>query len=464
MFRYIIGISLLLGGAPFSYAQDWQQVGNINQPVDCQYVDTASGSLYVGGPFRYFNGISVNGLFSMRNDSVFRLGSGQDFCATYNCTPIKSIIRYKDEHYVSWTNPTIGGGVQVNGIARWDGANWHSLTDRVKSCTANGFLVQDSILYVMGGLNIQSDTGRIHGIAKWDGEKWEALNFPVYEGSTPLGGCAAFYKNELYFGGGYQFGLPTGGFVLDITRFDGTKWYLVGDGIQGGVWRGVLDLVVYKGELYACGYFRQDAGNAGNKIMRWDGIKWKDVGGGICDPFATLDDMVVQDGKLYVVGLFDCVGDGIPAHGIAWWDGERWCSCGNSVFDNKITNIAFYNNDLYIGGGFTAIDGQPVKYFAKWIGDHATDTCSAAISAAPEPFSTSSPTMRLSPNPASGQVTVTLSSTSSTGLLRIVNLLGATVREVQVSGSQTRLNIADLPVGVYAVQYVSEDVVRGVER
>jgi len=108
--------------------------------------------------------------------------------------------------------------------------------------------------------------------------------------------------------------------------------------------------------------------------------------------------MMVYNDKLYVVGIFDCVGNGLPARNIAVWDGEHWCSFGNSFINNKLGCISVYKDEIYIGGGFTEIDGQPVKYFARWIGDHATDTCSAAVSVQPEPLTAGA--LRLYPNPA----------------------------------------------------------------
>ena len=70
--------------------------------------------------------------------------------------------------------------------------------------------------------------------------------------------------------------------------------------------------------------------------------------------------------------------------------------------------------------------------------------------------------LHLQPNPASQQVTVTLS--GSGGLLRVVGMLGTVLQEMPVSGSQVSISTADLPAGVYVVQHLEEGVLRAVGR
>jgi len=389
------------------HAQNWAQAGIVNEGINYLYSDSINGNLYLGGPFRYVNGTSVNGICLLDClGALHTLGSGQDNCGPFNCDPIKIITRYKDEHYVSWTNKTIGGGIEVNGIARWDGNAWKSLNNGFNfPSAANGFMEHEGDLYVAGAYTIDIDSVTHYGIAKWNGTAWTGFGFPNYPNDAPLSQAAAWYKGKLYLAGGFLFPLgDNGDYILDIASFDGQQWSPVADGIKGGLWHGINDMVVYKDELYVCGLFRQIDGNAGNKIMRWNGTQWKDVGGGICDPDATLHHMLIHDDKLYVTGIFTCVGDGIPASCIASWDGERWCSYGNSVFNNRVLSIAFWHDTMYIGGGFTEIDGQPVNYFAKWIGDHSTDTCSAPVSVQKEPSTAS--TLQISPNPAGDQLRI----------------------------------------------------------
>jgi hypothetical protein len=219
-------------------------------------------------------------------------------------------------------------------------------------------------------------------------------------------------------------------------------------------------MVVYKDELYVCGYFAKNAGNKGNKIMRWDGNQWKEVGGGLCSPFDIATDMMVYQDKLYVVGIFDCVGDGLPASDIAVWDGEKWCSFGNSKFDNKLNCIGTYKDEIYVGGGFTIINGQSSRFFAKYIGDHSTDTCQTVISGVSD--LEARPRLEIAPNPAQDYLNLQLQDGSTP--VESIEILDAAGRNCSqfidwktTDYSTGQLNIQRLPAGWYCVRVRCSD-------
>lgn len=92
--------------------------------------------------------------------------------------------------------------------------------------------------------------------------------------------------------------------------------------------------------------------------------EWEVVGGGVpgieaFDPSGVC--LASFQDKLYVAGndfLFD-----MPNYGVAAWDGTSWQSPGFhipslSVFGQSILTLNVINNELYIGGNYTTIDGN----------------------------------------------------------------------------------------------------------
>ena len=266
MSKSILFIFFCLSSCTVS-AQNWQQVGDINYDIEHLFADSVDGSLYVGGSFRYFNGVETRGIFQLDSaGNIHPLGNAQDGCGPFNCYPVKTISRYKNEIYIGWTRETINGGTVVNGIARWDGTTWMPLENGFEQGCANGFTEHDSILYVAGFYKLIVGNESTYGIAKWNGNNWESLAFPVYPDDFPLIQDVVWYKGKLYIGGGFQFAVGDG-FILDIVDYDGQTWSAVGEGIKGFGWHGIKDMIVYKDELYVCGSFRKIDGNVGNKLV-----------------------------------------------------------------------------------------------------------------------------------------------------------------------------------------------------
>jgi hypothetical protein len=353
-------------------------------------------------------------------------------------------------------------GVYANGIARWNSQSWLPVGaglyyNESSNSYAAGFYEYNGQLFVVGAFR-WAGSDSCNSVAVWDGVDWKGLNFPAnLDGSIPLTYRVLFYKNEMYVGGNF-FHEINGYLNDDIARFDGLVWKRVGDGLKGGL-SNIYCMVVYHDELYVCGYFREIDGNAGNKIMRWDGEQWKDVGGGLCNSYDIATDMLVYDDKLYIVGIFNCVAENLPVCNIATWDGEQWCSFGDSYINNKINCVAAYNNDIFIGGGFTEIDGQPVQYFAKWVGDHSTDTCSAPVVAAPEPQRAAVYSLTVSPNPVQNLLRITLPQPAAD--FQVLSITGQNLSDktsLQSSdASEAMLDVSHLPPGWYLLSAVLKD-------
>src|SRR5262249_10308815 len=123
---------------------------------------------------------------------------------------------------------TSAGGVQVNGIARWDRATWTSLGSGLSSPPNYGPRARSLIVYDDGGGPALYVSGEFTGaggapalgFARWDGASWSAPDdgtsaqaLAVYDD----GGGPALYA------GGYftSVGDVT---ALCIAKWDGTTW------------------------------------------------------------------------------------------------------------------------------------------------------------------------------------------------------------------------------------------------
>jgi len=449
-------------------AQNWQQVGDFNRFVSGPlYNDTTTGLLFISGANRFNGTDTLDGFFTWDGTEFVSLGKGRSDCGNVGCGPALFLVRYNDDIYFSGPGLEKIDTVTLRGIGRWDGLQWSAgllgLNEAVSATPfLDGYYLHEGNLYASGAFRTANgDT--CNSVAYWDGTKWTGLDFPGdgFSQSVPRVHNILFYKGELYVAGNFYVFLD-GEWIADIARYDGSQWHAVGGSIKGGL-ADIWDAIVYKDELYVCGYFRKADGNVGNKIMRWDGEQWKEVGEGVCSPSASARNMLIYNDKLLLGGIFDCVDNGLPVSNIAAWDGERWCSFGNSVFDNSISAMAKYQGTLYIGGGFTEIDGQPVKYFAKWVGDHSTDTCSALVVAAPEPEQAARYALNISPNPAHSIVTLALEGEIWGGKsvrLSIFNALGQEVWSAMSVSGREKVSLVGWPTGVYVARVELERGVR----
>jgi trimeric autotransporter adhesin len=163
----------------------------------------------------------------------------------------------------------IPGAPQLNGIARWNGSAWISLGSGVSGVQA--LAVFETDLVATGGFSVAGGVNA-NGWALWDGNDWRsmtALNAPSC-GVRTLGGV-------LYGCGNGQ-----------VARFQNGGWVPLGQGFI----RGVNDIALFNGELYA-------AGNMIGGLFRWTGSTWLLVPG--VGDFEG-DALTIFNGQLVVAG------------------------------------------------------------------------------------------------------------------------------------------------------------------
>jgi hypothetical protein len=450
MFRFVISGFILLSSVGL-YAQHWQGIGGLNFTPFCLYEDTTENVLYVGGLFSIASGDSIVSIARWDGNHFTKLGSGLNIGSW-----VYSITKYNGEVYAAG-NIQYLGSTHVNNIVRWNGSEWDSVGSGV-----NGVIrkleVIDSNLYA-GGTFDRAGNVQVNSLAKWDGNNWSDVNaFPKFD-STSINTvfCMAIYQGELYIGGNFD-----NDTISDIVRYSNidNNWENVGGGMHGGM-SGLVDMRIYKNELYISGAFYLLDGNAGNFIQRWDGQTWKDVGGGttgnLSNPTSNgqITDMKVHGDELYIAGVFMYAG-GVPAPHVAKWNGTEWCGLGGN-FDNNATIVGWCKDTLYIGGGFWTIDGDTVNRIAKWTGGSYVDTCGVQ-NFIPEEVALNK-MISVYPNPASGIVTIDFpESAGEKCTLQITDISGRQIREEKyISEKIHSLDVSGLKSGIYFIRITGDN-------
>ncbi len=433
--KYAVLLSLAYATLP-SAAQDWEPAG---LPLSTLYikhldVDTVGDALY-------FSGLSEHVPWGGWDISLCRYRDGQwDTLGLFNA-PLSSAVNYHDTLVVSGQF-TFANGQTCNGMACYDGASWHpygQFNDGVKRLR-----ILNGELYAVGAFSVV-DGLPVYGIVKRVGGEWQPPH-PFPSSFAGIAGEMMLYNGELYVGGSFDFN----GSLNDIMRYNGTEWTDVGGSLLGGI-SAVNCMVVYNGQLIVGGSIPIQAGNAGNNIMAWDGSNWHPLGAGFSDAANSYNGvsaalgMTVYDGKLYVAGSQFHAG-GIPAQGIAQWDGYHWCNVGHAYIRGGCWDVAFFHDTLYVAP-YDSIDGQDMNRAARWIGGSFSDTCSTAMAIASNIIV---PPACVTFDTASRTITLSLNNTTT---LAAGTLLDATGRLVaRASGSTLYFDMRSQPNGLYLVQ------------
>lgn len=302
-------------------------------------------------------------------------------------------------------------GLYIGGLSLWNGIAWSKLKENISPNDTliwgpRALLENNDNLFIGGsGGGYYIGNKVVNGIARWDGLNWYALGKGLDEHlPSDLISSLAFYKGELYAAGTFRRMNSNTGYN-NIARWDGTTWRKVAGGvIRSGVGVEINSMVVYKGELYVAGYFDQAGSTTAYNIARWDGLTWKALGKG--GAWGGIYDLVVDSVRniLYVGGDFNGIDstivsrkvamwDGVQWHGLptpplgsavsalemyhgylyagsmgpnhfARWDGQKWDSIPG--VNETIVALQTYNDELYIGGGFTKIGNDTIPYLARY--------------------------------------------------------------------------------------------------
>ena len=371
--RKLLSISCVVSGIYGTAQPYWAPAGLPGNaaPMAQVYANDAHDTIYYCG-----RTVLDTGSYWAAKNPVLRYSDGQWDTLGYLPTPIiKSVVLYHDTLLAGGSFTYLDDGTPAEGIAYWSGSAWQLYGDLDHAVWK--LRVLDDTLYAVGSFD-QADGQPAKGIARRQGGQW----VPV--GLLPMDemwywDVIKFQDRLITLGNGYINGLR------GIYQLENNEWSVLGPGFTGGT-SGAQSMAVYQGSLYVGGQILLQEGNAGQAIMRWDGTQFHPVGAGLqtyFNDFSSISNavcMTVHNDLLWVGGGFRYA-SGVEAHGMATWDGSRWCGVPGVLFGEQwggAISMDFYHDTLFIACGDTA-DGQFVNNAAKFVGSSYVDSCGAPV-------------------------------------------------------------------------------------
>lgn len=387
----------------------------------------------------------------------------------------EALFEFSGKLYVGGNFTSIGTS-NAYFLAEWGGTSYTDYnTTLIGGLGMMDFEEHNGNLMVGGVFNLGTGPAMC---AEWTGSTFTGTSYKLNSNVNAL----ESYGGDLYVGGAFTTYSSVN--YNHIARHNGSSYQTMGDGFNNTVY----DIVEYNGDIIAGGTFTQSGTTSVSRIARWNGSAWVAMGSGIG---GTVWDMEVYDGDLYVAGNFTTAG-GVTARYIAKWDGSTWSEVGGSIQGgaNGARALHVHNLELYVGGDFTGAGGIGANNVAKWngtnwsalgwgiskyvfdiaslgtdvyavtgsIGTNQLYKWSATASGIPENEDLVS--LNVYPVPAEDMLTVTMEShVMINGTVELINILGAVVSSATVNDQIINIDVSDLPVGNYVLQFTSDTVV-----
>lgn len=402
--------------------------------------------------------------FEVFNSELYATGFFTDLCGTANNHIVKwdgsawqpvgtgyqhagHQLKYLGNHlYFVGYEPTVSDS---NWVYQYGGTNFSPIGAGVYLTNAVAGGSQTANLYALeeynGNIIACGEFDRvgnkhISGIMQWDGSAWDSLGNGL---SGNIAGTAPVmyphdmckFGTDLVVAGNFQ---KAGGInVNGIARWDGNQWHNLGAGFNGTVY----GICVFNGDLYAGGDFTMSGTTSLKYIAKWNGTSWVDPGFRVyynnTSFYSFVHTLKVLNSKLYVAGGFDRVEEGSIVHmgqGICAFNGTNIDTLSGGIPNKEIEAIAWFDGDLYAGGG----TNNSNSYIAKYDGTASTDELEPQIA------------WNISPNPVENSVI--LSGSQKGEIISIMTLDGKSVKTILAKEWETKIDLSELSSGVYLVK------------
>ena len=383
--------------------------------------------VYVGGAFTSaynaagggVNTISANRIAKWNGTSWSALGAGSGTTGNgLNSTGTVYAIAIKDNDvYVggygittAYNSTTIS--VSANNIVKWtpsapgsSSGVWSALGTG-NGTTGNGINsyvyaigIKDNDVYIGGsfttGYNSANSSINSFSLLVFNSNFSSIGN--IFKTANTINASAVDGSGNIYIGGNFKY-------INNVSANNIAKWTPSAPGSTNGVWsalgtgttvtgNGVDSTVqaiaingndVYIGGFFASAY-NSDTTTAisANKIAKWNGTSWSALGTGTgtagngLNSTGTVFAIAIKDNDVYVGGAFstayNSVTSIISVNKIAKWNGTSWSTLGGSMSNgagNTVYAITIKDNDVYVGGTFSAVYNSSgtvnANKIAKW--------------------------------------------------------------------------------------------------
>jgi type IX secretion system substrate protein len=236
--------------------------------------------------------------------------------------------------------------------------SWNAITTGTNG-TIYAAVVFNDILYVGGDFTIAGGV-TANRIASWNGAMWS----PLGTGMDNTVRALTVLGTNIVAGG--DFTTAGGNPANYIAQWNGTTWTNFAIGMNGVVH--ALTVGFTPANLCAGGGFTTAGGNSTLRLARWTGSGWTAIGTGTNDTvYAMVPSPFVSATEIIVGGKFTLTGSSATVNRVGRWNTSTFVSgLGTGISDGAVFALAGYGANLYVGGSYTLIGGNPVSRIAYW--------------------------------------------------------------------------------------------------